>query len=305
MSMGPPPQAVQDLPVGDTVKAAYSSVFGRFAELIRAALAPIVVSFLLYGLRLAAGDNPAVAVLAELLLLLPYTLFAVAWHRVVLLGPAATPAPMVPVWRKRHWRFLGYTLIVTAISYGFSLLYGPLITPLATDSSVISLPEALLLMFMLLLGTYVILRLSFVFPAVAVDESYGFGARIGYRFHPHIAAELHSEWIEGFDLQQFPGDHSEIRTWTNTVNGKFFIGHGRLQPYALAGFGLQRAWVRNPTPGGVNFDDVAFVGRVGGGIDFQLDSHVGLNLESSYLAPTGDLDDLDTVSISLGLTYRF
>jgi opacity protein-like surface antigen len=138
-----------------------------------------------------------------------------------------------------------------------------------------------------------------------VDESYGFGARIGYRFHPHIAVEVHSEWIEGFDLQQFPGDHSEIRTWTNTINGKFFFGHSRLQPYVLAGMGLQRAWVRNPTPGGVNFDDVAFVGRVGGGIDFQLNSHVGLNLESSYLAPTGDLDDFDTVSLGLGLTYRF
>jgi opacity protein-like surface antigen len=138
-----------------------------------------------------------------------------------------------------------------------------------------------------------------------VDESYGFGARIGYRFHPHIAVELHSEWIEGFDLQQFPGDHSEIRTWTNTANGKFFFGHWRLQPYVLAGLGLQRAWVRNPSPGGVNFDDVAFVGRIGGGIDFQLSSHVVLNLESSYVAPTGDLDDYDTVSAGLGLTYRF
>ncbi len=138
-----------------------------------------------------------------------------------------------------------------------------------------------------------------------VDESFGFGARLGYRFHPHLAAELHSEWIEGFDLQQFPGDHSEIRTWTTTANGKLYFGHARLQPYVLAGLGLQRAWVRNPTPGGVNFDDVVFVGRFGGGIDYQIDSHLSLNLESSYLMPTGDLDDYDTVSIGLGLLFRF
>jgi hypothetical protein len=174
MSIGPPPSAVQDLQVGDTVKAAYASVFGRFATLIRAALVPLVISFLLYGLQLAARGSPALVVLADLLLLLPYTLFAVTWHRVVLLGPAAMPAQMTPVWQRRHWRFLGYTLIVTAISYGFSLLYGPLIVPLITGSSAISLWQALLLMFMLLLATYVILRLSFVFPAVAVDEGYGF-----------------------------------------------------------------------------------------------------------------------------------
>ena len=120
-----------------------------------------------------------------------------------------------------------------------------------------------------------------------------------------MSLEVHSEWIEGYDLQQFGGDHSEIRTWTNTLNGKFFLGHGRLQPYALAGAGLQRAWVRNPAPGGVNFDDVAFVGRVGGGLDFALTDHLGLNLEGSYLVPTGDLDDYDTVSVGLGLTYRF
>ncbi len=174
MSMGPPPKAVQDLPVADTVKAAFGSVFGRFAELIRAALVPLAISFLLYGLQLAARDSQAVTVLVELLLLVPYTLFAGAWHRVVLLGTAAMPAPIVPVWQSRHWRFLGYTLIVTAISYGFSLLYAPLIAPILTQGSTVSLWQALLLLFMLLFGTYVILRLSFVFPAVAVDESYRF-----------------------------------------------------------------------------------------------------------------------------------
>lgn len=174
MSMGPPPRAVQDLPVGDTVKAAYRGVFGRFAELVRVALVPIAVSFLLLRLQAAVRDSPALAILAELLLLLPYTLFAVAWHRVVLLGPAQPPAPVVPVWHKRHWRFLGYMLIVTAISYGFSLLYAPLAAPLMTEGSAIGAGELLLLMCILLLATYVTLRLSFVFPAVAVDESYRF-----------------------------------------------------------------------------------------------------------------------------------
>ncbi len=174
MSVGPPPQAVQDLPIGDTVKAAYVSVLGGFAGLVRVALVPLAMSILLYGLQLALRGSTAVTVLVELLLLVPYTLFAVSWHRTVLLGQAATPTPMVPVWQNRHWRFLGYTLIVTAISYGFTLLYGPFVAPIATDGSAPSPWLGLLLMFMLLFGTYVVLRLSFVFPAVAVDESYRF-----------------------------------------------------------------------------------------------------------------------------------
>ncbi len=173
MSMGPPPQAVQDLPIGDTVKAAYSSVLGGFPGFVRVALVPLAMSILLYGLQLALRGSTAVTIVVELLLLVPYTLFAVAWHRIVLLGQA-TPAPMVPVWQSRHWRFLGYTLIMTAISYGFAAPYVPLLSPLATGGSTVSLWQPLLLMFLLLFGTYVVLRLSFVFPAVAVDESYRF-----------------------------------------------------------------------------------------------------------------------------------
>ncbi len=173
MSMGPPPQAVQDLPIGDTVKAAYGSVLGGFPGLVRVALVPLAMSFLLYGLQLAMRDSNAVKILIELLLLVPYTLFAVSWHRTVLLGQA-TSAPLVPVWQSRHWRFLGYTLIITAISYGFTMLYVPLLSPLVADGSTVGLWQPLLLMFLLLFGTYVILRLSFVFPAVAVDESYSF-----------------------------------------------------------------------------------------------------------------------------------
>ena len=174
MSMGPPPRAVEDLPVGDTMKAAYHSVFGGFAELFKAVAVPLLVSFLLYALQRGAGDGSAIAILAELLLLLPYTLFAVTWHRFVLLEQAAMPTPIVPVWQTRHWRFLGYTLIVTAISYGFSLLYAPLIAPLVAGDTEVVLWQPMLLIFLLLFGTYVILRLSFVFPAAAVDESYGF-----------------------------------------------------------------------------------------------------------------------------------
>ena len=170
--MGPPPRAVQDLPVGGTVKAAFSSVVSQPAALIRAALVPMVMFYLLYGLQLAVGDNIAGTVVVDLLQLFPHTLFAVAWHRVVLLGPAAMPVPMVPVWQKQHWRFLGYTLIFMAIGYGFELLYGPLIAPLMTQGSEVGLLP--LLMITLLLASYVSLRLSFVFPAAAVDERYGF-----------------------------------------------------------------------------------------------------------------------------------
>lgn len=137
------------------------------------------------------------------------------------------------------------------------------------------------------------------------DESGGFSGRLGWRANRHLAAEIQHEWIEGFDLQQFAGDHSEIRTWSTTANLKVYLATGLFQPYLVAGTGVTRGWVRNSPPGGVDFNEVEFVGRAGAGIDFYVTEALALNFEATYVAPTGDLNDFDRVALGWGVQYRF
>ena len=79
----------------------------------------------------------------------------------------------MPAWGQRHWRFLGYLAAVTLIGYGvtvmvFSIAFsvvqpGAEVTPRAWSVALVT--GGLIL-------AYVMMRLSFVFPAVAVDEAY-------------------------------------------------------------------------------------------------------------------------------------
>jgi hypothetical protein len=175
MSMGPPPAPLSDLPIGASVATAYRTVFGRLGHLMRAALVPFLLSVVIIVLSRAAGDSPVLIQVLGLLTLGPYTIFAVAWHRAVLLD---VPPPVIPGWGKRHWRFLGYLLIVTAVSYAVSFLYQPvlasvLLTPEGLETTTLDTRSILVALIGLVLVMYLFLRISFVFPAVAVDEHYG------------------------------------------------------------------------------------------------------------------------------------
>ena len=115
-----------------------------------------------------------------LLDLVPYTLFGVAWHRIVLLGGAEAPR-MIPMWRRRHWRFLGYALTITLIGWTIAELYIALLlalSPGTMESAPAQIPGTVLLALITAtwLVIYLTIRLSFVLPAVAVDERYGFAA---------------------------------------------------------------------------------------------------------------------------------
>ena len=180
-SSTPPPAPIRRLPIGRTVAAAYGAAFADLRTLLRAALFPFLLSLLLVVFSLAA-TSPGAALFFGLLGLVPYTLFGVSWHRFVLLGAARAMPPWVPPWRPRHWRFLGYVVIVTVIGYGLVLPFGLLAGGLlggaggllgGEGSDAAALPFLGLLLFLGLLVLYVTMRLSFVFPAAAVDETYG------------------------------------------------------------------------------------------------------------------------------------
>ena len=169
----PPPAALQKLPVMATVSEAYGRVLGNLALLARAALLPFLMTLALVVVSFPMAASPLLAGLAMILGFLPYTIFGVSWHRLTLLGPTAGAPPLVPAWARRHWRFLGYLAAVTLIGYGVAVMVLSIaLTVAQPGAEVMPLAWSVVLIAGAFILAYVMMRLSFVFPAVAVDEAY-------------------------------------------------------------------------------------------------------------------------------------
>ncbi len=169
----PPREALRKLPVVETAKEAYARVFGNPRLLVRASLVPFCLSLALIALSFSVPVTSALGYLFGILALLPYTFFGIAWHRLTLLGPLAGAPPLLPAWAPRHWRFLGYLLATMLIgSSAAAVVFSLGVMAVRPESG--SLPEAAGLMPLagFAIVAYVMVRLSFVFPAASVDESY-------------------------------------------------------------------------------------------------------------------------------------
>jgi opacity protein-like surface antigen len=141
-------------------------------------------------------------------------------------------------------------------------------------------------------------------------DSWGAEGRVGYRFHPHVAAEGQLQYYDefGLDLHVSPGSSGQVATLDGMSamgNVKGYPLTGRVQPYVLGGVGL--LWLQLEDAVGAGFEDneVGFAGHVGVGVDAYLTDNLLLNLEMSYLLPAGDLSDFRMIPISLGMQYRF
>ncbi len=169
----PPREALRKLAVVETAKEAYVRVFGNPRLLARASLAPFCLSLALIALSFTVPVVSPLGYVIGILGLLPYTFFGVAWHRLTLLGPVAGAPPLMPAWVPRHWRFLGYLLATLLIGSGATAVVFSL-GLMAIQPGMDSLPAVSGLMPLagLAIVAYVMIRLSFVFPAVSVDESY-------------------------------------------------------------------------------------------------------------------------------------
>jgi opacity protein-like surface antigen len=132
------------------------------------------------------------------------------------------------------------------------------------------------------------------------DNSWGFEAHAGYRFHPHAAAELRYEWFNEFDL-----DPGHIDGWAISVNGKGYVLTGRFQPYGLVGLGFMHGDGSAGNFAGAAHPSNGFMMRFGGGIDVYATENIVIGPEFAYLLPTGSAEDLDMLTVSLGASYRF
>ena len=145
-----------------------------------------------------------------------------------------------------------------------------------------------------------------------VKTSYGLNGRGGYRFHTHFAAELEIDWHSPFsaDIELGLKDvvTAEVEPLVFTANTKGYLFKDRFQPYAVVGIGLMTADLNIKNSSGFRVAEERFTGfaaRFGGGVDLYITEHIVVNAEIRYVLPTGDVKDLDMISLGWALQYRF
>jgi opacity protein-like surface antigen len=143
---------------------------------------------------------------------------------------------------------------------------------------------------------------------VDIDEAGGLQARLGYRFHPRISTEIQFEWLDDADISLLaPGgkDALSLERFAYTANAKAYLLTGFFQPFVLAGVGLLQVKVKDSLGFAISVTEEDFAARFGGGVEIYATEKIAVNLDASYVLPTGNLKDFDYISIGFGAQYRF
>jgi hypothetical protein len=155
----PPSGAVANLPVFETLGAAFVAVAGQPVLLLRA-MAGGLMLLAVAAIIFIALPNPLTGMLAVFAPLAAYSHFGVNWYRIMLLGPSGLVRPALR-WDRRHWTFFGYGLAL-----GSTLL----VIYLTVTALVPVLPGAVVAVAL----WYLAARCCFLFPTLAVQEPYSF-----------------------------------------------------------------------------------------------------------------------------------
>ena len=142
------------------VFGAVGCVFALKKPLAKALLLPFI---LLTCLEVVSSFDPAVplAIVLAILSVLVQTLFAITTHRMILLGPGSVPEWGIVSWTKRETLFTLYVL-------GIALAMIPFVVLVYIPSVGFFLA--------VIVGAWVMARLSLVFPGIAVDQGVTFGS---------------------------------------------------------------------------------------------------------------------------------
>lgn len=183
MTDSPPETAVQTLPVLGSIKETHTAVFGQPTLFVKAVALPLLLSIVLSLIWDLLSDVESIVLDVSIFYidLIPYAFFGVAWHRLTLLGPGEGRPPLLPRPSLRHVIFFVFAAIVTSIYHlplraiETAVERGLTLNTPDTDAfltSVLSVGVVLILLVFYLGIPYLMFRLSFVFPAAAVDERY-------------------------------------------------------------------------------------------------------------------------------------
>jgi len=144
------------------------------------------------------------------------------------------------------------------------------------------------------------------------DGGWGASAHFGYRLRPRWAAEVQVDWVKSFDfdtgLTKPSSKTASIENGVNlSANGKLYFLTGLFQPYAVFGLGMTSFQLDDADGNALRGRDTGFMYRGGLGIDMYgaEDETMALNLEFSYIAPTGDASPYDHMSVGWGFLFRF
>jgi hypothetical protein len=141
------------------------------------------------------------------------------------------------------------------------------------------------------------------------DVAWGAEMRAGYRFHPHLAAELQGQYNGQFDVKGNTIGRpllGSVRTVSSTANLKVYPLTGIVQPYALGGVGILWADTEDKLAGArLPVGDVEFAGRGGIGVDTYIAPMLAFTVEGTYIAPTGSLAGYGHAAITAGMQWHF
>lgn len=163
-----PRASYMKLPVWEIIGKSYGLVFHGLDRLAIAAFGPFCLGLVISALQWLAPSSLLLLGLTSCLAVVPSTIFAVSWHRFVLLGPRRAPPQVLPTWSVSHWRFLGYTFVVGYLVLGVSLFAVFGLVAILEASGFPTLLVLLVLLLGLPASLYPSLRLSLLFPAIAV-----------------------------------------------------------------------------------------------------------------------------------------
>jgi hypothetical protein len=138
---------------------------------------------------------------------------------------------------------------------------------------------------------------------INIDDSVGFNARGGYRALSWLSAEVQGEWLAKFNVD-FGADSGDLEMHLLGGNLRLNLPTGLIQPYALFGGGWMHADLSGASAPSGYEGDGAFA-RLGGGMEFYPWPWLALDAGIAYVLPTGDVDNLDFISITWGALYRF
>lgn len=139
-----------------------------------------------------------------------------------------------------------------------------------------------------------------------VDSTPGFKTKLGYRFNKFFAVEGEVEYVPSIDVQADDASVGDLEYTTATVNGRVYVPlDDRFQFYGSLGIGLLHAEIDGSGAASLDYDDTGFAIRAGGGLDIYMTENVALSTDLSYVAPSGDVDNFDYLSIGWGVTFRY
>jgi len=142
--------------------------------------------------------------------------------------------------------------------------------------------------------------------AVEAGASGGLDVYGGYRWGRWLSSEAEFEWLRhDFTVSENSvASTSQGDSYSVSAGGRLHLarwGNGELFLSSGVGFMLFDPGEENAALPG---DEIAFVARVGAGVDVYVDEEIGLRFTTTFVKPTGGLEDLDYVGVQIGFFFR-